>query len=122
MKVSAELDNGERKASGTAPLKVTDKEEPGTGDYASWVSGKTYTAGNTVSWKGVNYTARNWTTAEPAKGADWKLYNNAKAVEWVSTMVYEGGNLVSHNGKTWKTSQWITQNTVPGQNGLWKQQ
>ena len=122
VKVTAELDNGERKATGTANLKVTGKDDGGTGDYASWVAGKTYTAGNTVSWKGVNYIARNWTSAEPGKGPDWKLHNNAKPVEWLSTMVYERGNLVSYSGKTWKASQWIAQNTVPGQSALWKQQ
>ena len=122
VKVTAELDNGERKATGTVNLKVTAKDEPGTGDYATWVAGDTYTAGNTVSWKGTNYIARNWTTAEPGKGADWKLHNNANPVAWLSTMVYDGGNVVSHAGKTWKASQWISQNNVPGQSGLWKQQ
>lgn len=122
VKVSAQLDNGERKATGTASLKITAKDEPGTGDYATWVAGETYTKDKTVSWKGVNYIARNWTKAEPGKGADWRLHNNAKPVAWVSTMEYDRGNLVSHAGKNWTASQWIAQNTTPGQNGLWKQQ
>lgn len=122
VKVTAELDNGERKATGTASLKITGKDESGTGDHATWVAGKTYTAGNMVSWKGTNYIARNWTTAEPGKGADWKLHNNAKPVAWASTMVYDSGNLVSHAGKNWKATQWISQNNVPGQSALWKQQ
>ncbi|MCK7068165.1 lytic polysaccharide monooxygenase [Enterobacter bugandensis] len=122
VKVTAELDNGERKASGTAALKITDKEEPGTGAYESWVAGKTYTAGNTVSWNGVNYMASYWTTAEPGKGDSWKLHNNAKPVAWLSTMVYQMGNIVSHDGKVWKASQWIAQGTTPGQSTLWKQQ
>ncbi|MGU3524766.1 lytic polysaccharide monooxygenase [Enterobacteriaceae bacterium C23F] len=122
VKVTAELDNGERKASGTTAVKVTAKDEPGTGDYESWVSGKTYTQGNTVSWNGANYIAGYWTTAEPGKGDSWKLHNNAKPVAWLSTMVYVMGDVVSHDGKVWKASEWIGQGTVPGQNAKWKQQ
>lgn len=121
VKVAAKANNGERNAVGASNLKVT-ASDAGTGDYPGWVSGESYSAGKTVSWKGVNYIARNWTTAEPGKGADWKLYNNPKPVAWLSTMVYESGNLVSYGGKNWKASQWIAQNNVPGQSSLWKQQ
>ncbi|WP_431628411.1 carbohydrate-binding protein [Enterobacter bugandensis] len=122
VKVTAELDNGERKASGTAALKITEKDELGAGIYESWVAGKTYTAGNTVSWNGVNYMASYWTKAEPGKGDSWKLHNNTKPVAWLSTMVYQMGDIVSYNGKVWKASQWIAQGTIPGQSSLWKQQ
>lgn len=122
VKVTAELDNGQRTATGTTNLKVTAKEEPATSGYATWVSGNTYTAGNTVSWKGINYIARNWTRSEPGKGSDWKLYENAKPVAWMSTMVYESGNLVTHAGKTWRASQWIAQNNAPGTAPAWIQQ
>ncbi|HFV9244173.1 lytic polysaccharide monooxygenase [Enterobacter bugandensis] len=119
--VKVELKSGEREATGTTKLKVI-SEDVDTGDYETWVKGKTYTAGNLVSWKGVNYIARNWTLAEPGQGADWKLYNNAKAVEWLPAMTYETGNLVTHQGKTWRASQWISPNNIPGQSTLWKQQ
>lgn len=121
VKVTVGLNNGERKASDTATLKVTSKDES-TGDYDSWVKGKTYLAGNTVSWKGVNYIARNWTQAEPGQGADWKLYNNRHAVEWLPAMTYETGNMVSYQDKTWRASQWISPGNKPGQSNLWKQQ
>lgn len=130
VKVTAELDNGQRTATGTANLKVTSKDEAPApaptpapaGTYATWVSGNTYTAGNTVSWNGVNYIARNWTRSEPGKGSDWRLHNNANPVAWVSTMTYESGNVVSHAGKTWRARQWAAQNSVPGQNAVWQQQ
>jgi predicted carbohydrate-binding protein with CBM5 and CBM33 domain len=97
-------------------------QQPDTGDYQTWSKGKTYTAGNTVSWKGVNYIARNWTLSEPGQGADWKLHNNKGPVAWQPSMTYELNNLVSYQGKTWKASQWISANNVPGQSSLWKQQ
>lgn len=122
VKVTAELDNGQRSAAGTINLKVTAKDEPATSSHAAWVSGKTYNAGNTVSWNGVNYIARNWTRSEPGKGSDWRLHDNAKPVAWMSTMVYESGNLVSYAGKTWRASQWIGQNHAPGTVSAWRQQ
>lgn len=122
VRVTAELDNSQRTASGTANLKVTAKDEPATSNYATWVSGNTYTAGNTVSWNGINYIARNWTKSEPGKGSDWRLHDNARPVAWMSTMTYESGNLVSYAGKTWRASQWIGQNNAPGTNAAWKQQ
>ncbi|HEI8868844.1 TPA: lytic polysaccharide monooxygenase [Serratia odorifera] len=122
--VSARLNNGERSANNSRILKVTANNnnpgDEGTSAHKPWISGNTYVAGNTVTWKGINYQARNWTQAEPGKGQDWKLYDNAKPVNWQSTMVYESGNAVIYEGKVYVATQWAPQNTVPGKSSIWK--
>lgn len=123
VKVVAESSDGERKATRTSALKITASDDSDkTGDYEGWKASKTYTAGNTVTWNGVNYIARNWTRSEPGKGGDWKLHHNRVAVEWQSTMVYVMGNVVNYQGQEYKASQWISQNNVPGVSVLWKLQ
>jgi GH18 family chitinase len=38
--------------------------------YAAWVPGKVYNGGNQVSYNGINYTAKYWTTSKPGSG-EW---------------------------------------------------
>ncbi|MPW30817.1 chitinase [Agarivorans sp. B2Z047] len=80
-----------------------------------WDAAAIYTAGETVSYNGLVYTANWWTqNDEPTPTAEmWKLESNIE-LPWAAAAIYNGGDEVDHNGKRWE-AKWWTQGAEPSE-------
>lgn len=91
---------------------------PPADDFPAWEQGKTYVAGDQVTFSNIQYIAKYWTQSQPGKGDAWKFADADQATPWSSTMTYVAGNKVTYDGKTWRAAYWTLGNT-PGQHAVW---
>ncbi|AIT10091.1 chitinase [Candidatus Francisella endociliophora] len=105
-------------------------------DAASWDSGAVYTAGDTVTHNGKEYTAKYWTqNNNPENSGEWgpwSLSNGGSssdddngggsseqsAEEWSSSKTYTEGDTVTYNGGSY-TAKWWTQGETPNPESKW---
>ncbi|MCY4044031.1 MAG: lytic polysaccharide monooxygenase [Cellvibrionales bacterium] len=87
----------------------------------TWDANTVYTAGDTVIYAGIQYTAGWWTKGnQPDLGGVWKADQAADAVrDWHVDAVYVAEDKVNHKGQLWK-AKWWTQGDEPGQADVWQ--
>ncbi|WP_437614751.1 carbohydrate-binding protein, partial [Erwinia sp. V71] len=88
--------------------------------YLNSRSGKTYVAGDKVTFDGVRYIASYWTQARPGEHDAWKLADNSQVVEWKAAMTYVAGNSVTWQGNKYTAKQWTAGNPPDTSPDIWK--
>ncbi|MGL5766618.1 MAG: glycosyl hydrolase family 18 protein [Sarcina sp.] len=101
-------------------VTVVEKETPPPiGD--TYDPNKVYNAGDKVTYKGKEYTAKWWVKGEaPDKSAAWEVTPETGedgTQIYVPGKAYNGGDVVSYNGAKYKAKWWT--NTVPGNDESW---
>ncbi|WP_213455511.1 endo-1,4-beta-xylanase [Rhizomonospora bruguierae] len=91
----------------------------------AWSAGKTYRAGDWVTYQGSFWTAL-WNTTTQAPGdpnGAWQQIATTDdgTASWTASRTFNKGDTVRHEGKTY-VAQWWTRNEAPGDpNGAWKE-
>lgn len=96
---------------------------PVPGLTREWNPSTVYTAGDTVTCDGQEYSAKWWTTGEvPGIANVWKCIScsgSEPPSEWNPGKVYESGDQVVYQGSSYQ-AQWWTEGDVPGSAPVWK--
>ena len=103
-------------------VTVKEKSTGGSEEYPLWQSGKTYVAGDKVTFEGIKYIASYWTQAKPGSNDSWKLADKTQVVEWKASMTYVAGDNVTYQGKKYTAKQWTVGNQPDKSPNIWTAQ
>ncbi|MGL5354474.1 MAG: lytic polysaccharide monooxygenase [Clostridium sp.] len=89
------------------------------GDLTAWDKNKVYLAGDKVTYNGIEYTAKWWTSGDmPGQSDVWES-SSKETNEWTSSKAYNGGDRVTYNGVTYE-AKWWTKGDKPDSSDVWK--
>ncbi|MGL5085467.1 MAG: lytic polysaccharide monooxygenase [Clostridium sp.] len=88
-------------------------------DLTAWDKNKVYVGGDKVTYNGVEYTAKWWTSGDmPGQSDVWES-SSKETNEWTSSKAYNGGDRVTYNGVTYE-AKWWTKGDKPNSSDVWK--
>ncbi|MBC1372796.1 chitin-binding protein [Listeria booriae] len=91
-----------------------------TAPTGTWLSTRTYVAGDLVTYDNREYRAKWWTVGNtPGQSDAWEQISGG-ILAWSSTKPYNGGEKVLYNGKLYQAKWWIGSGVRPDTSTTWQ--